>query len=69
MTPTRLITPWEFVFPGPYAAIRMYRSTLRKTQGTVLCLAESEAGSAKDDAMHREPSPEFFASVLFSGPV
>ena len=21
-TPMRLITPWEFVFPGPHAAIR-----------------------------------------------
>ena len=24
------ITPWEFVFPGPYAAIRMYCSTLMR---------------------------------------
>jgi len=30
MTPTRLITPWEFVFPGHYAAIRMYCSTLMR---------------------------------------
>ena len=27
-TPMRLITPWEFVFPGPHAAIRVYCSTL-----------------------------------------
>ena len=29
-TPMRLITPWEFVFPGSYAAIRMYCSTLMR---------------------------------------
>ena len=27
-TPTRYITPWEFVFSGAYAAIFMYCSTL-----------------------------------------
>ena len=25
----RIITPWESVFPGLYAAIRMYRPALR----------------------------------------